>query len=177
MKLESIEGIGPAFAAKLTRAGIKTTSALLKRGTSRLGRKELASVTGISETLLLKWVNRADLMRIKGVGPEYSELLEDAGVDTVTELGRRHVDHLYEKLREINGNKNLVRLMPSRTQVASWVGQARTLPRAVSMDGGSFLRAPESSGGGSIGAPQSRLPGSSTTDAPPPDKKKKPKGK
>ena len=91
MKIEEIEGIGPAYGAKLTAAGVTTTEQLLERGASRKGRTELAGTTGITDTLILEWVNHADLMRIKGVGSEYSDLLEAAGVDSPAEIGRAHV--------------------------------------------------------------------------------------
>ena len=94
-------------------------------------RKELEEKTGISGTLILEWVNRADLYRIKGVGEEYSDLLEAAGVDTVPELAQRNPDNLYEALVALNAEKKLVRHMPGRAQVASWIAQAKELPRVM----------------------------------------------
>ncbi|MBO3840291.1 MAG: DUF4332 domain-containing protein [Thermoproteota archaeon] len=130
-KIEKIEGIGPAYAKKLAEAGIKTTDDLLKAGATREGRKQLAEKTGISETLILEWVNLADLFRIKGIGEEYSDLLEEAGVDTVAELAKRDPVNLHAKILEINKEKKLVRRPPTLTQVKNWVTQAKKLPRKV----------------------------------------------
>ncbi|MEM3080051.1 MAG: DUF4332 domain-containing protein [Thermoproteota archaeon] len=130
-KVEEIEGIGPEYAKKLLEAGIKTTDDLLKAGGSKDGRKMLAEKTGISEKLILEWVNLADLFRIKGIGEEYSDLLEEAGVDTVAELARRDPANLHAKILEINKEKKLVRRPPTLKQVTDWVKQAKKLPRKV----------------------------------------------
>ncbi len=130
-KIVDIEGIGEVYAKKLVAAGIKTVAGLLKAGATPKGRKALAEETGISDTLILEWVNLADLFRIKGVGEEYSDLLEEAGVDTVKELAQRNAANLYEKIVETNKEKKLVRQVPSSKQVAAWVEQAKALPRAV----------------------------------------------
>ncbi|MCX5512192.1 DUF4332 domain-containing protein [Kaistia algarum] len=123
-----IEGIGPAHAEKLKAAGLATTGALLEAAKDPKGRKALAEKTGIDESRVLKWANMADLMRIKGVAEEYSELLEAAGVDTVKELKTRRADNLTAKMVEVNGAKKLVRQLPSEKQVAEWIEQAKTLP-------------------------------------------------
>ncbi|HEY57698.1 MAG TPA: DUF4332 domain-containing protein [Anaerolineae bacterium] len=130
-RLEIIEGIGPVYAAKLREAGIATTEALWKKGASRQGRKELAARTGLSEGQILEWVNHADLFRIKGIGPEYADLLEAAGVDTVPELAQRNPDNLYQKLIEVNATKKLVRRLPTLDMVKDWVAQAKALPRVI----------------------------------------------
>ena len=127
-----IEGIGPVYKKKLKAAGIATTEKLLEVGGTPKGRKELAEKAGIDETLILEWVNLADLFRIKGVGSEYSDLLEEAGVDTVVELAKRVPKNLIKKMVEINTTKKLVRKMPVEKQVADWVEQAKKLPRLVS---------------------------------------------
>ena len=127
-----IEGIGTAYQKKLVAYGIKTVEALLKQGATSGGREKIAEGTGISKTLILEWVNHADLWRIKGVSEEYSDLLEEAGVDTVVELAQRKPENLYEKMTEVNMAKKLVRRLPSSKQVADWVAQAKKLPRAVS---------------------------------------------
>ena len=132
MKLSEIEGIGNQYAAKLAKAGVRSTEALLKKGATPDGRKELAANSGISPTLILEWVNLADLFRIKGVGSEYSDLLEEAGVDTVVELAKRVSDSLYAKMLEVNTAKNLVNKMPSSSQVKGWIEQAKKLPRVIS---------------------------------------------
>jgi len=131
-KLETIEGIGPVYAEKLRAAGIRSIAALVSAGATPQGRKELAEKTGIGDEYILDWVNRADLMRIRGVGEEYSDLLERAGVDTVVELAQRNPDNLYEKLVEVNEKEKLVRRLPTPAQVADWIEQAKTLPRIVS---------------------------------------------
>ena len=131
MKIIDIEGIGPAYAAKLSSAGIRSLESLLKMGATPDGRKEIAKMTGIGDALILEWVNLADLYRIKGVGSEYSDLLEEAGVDTVVELAKRVPANLYEKMGDVNKAKNLVNKMPSRNQVENWVAQAKKLPRVI----------------------------------------------
>ncbi|MEL7592008.1 MAG: DUF4332 domain-containing protein [Anaerolineaceae bacterium] len=127
-----IEGIGPVYKKKLKAVGIATTEKLLEVGGTPKGRKDLAEKAGIDETLILEWVNLSDLFRIKGVGSEYSDLLEEAGVDTVVELSKRVPANLFAKMAEINAAKKLVRKMPVETQVADWVDQAKKLPRLVS---------------------------------------------
>jgi predicted flap endonuclease-1-like 5' DNA nuclease len=131
-KLTTIEGIGEVYSRKLQDVGIVTVEALLDAGANPKGRQELEEKTGIGHALILEWVNLADLMRIKGVGEEYSDLLEEAGVDTVKELRNRNPDNLYDALASINAEKKLVRQLPSRRQVADWVSQAKTLPPKVS---------------------------------------------
>jgi predicted flap endonuclease-1-like 5' DNA nuclease len=132
MKIIDIEGIGPAYAAKLTKAGIRSTDALLKRGATERGRQEVARTAGVTHNQVLEWVNRADLYRIKGVGSQYSDLLEKSGVDTVVELGNRVAENLYKKMLEVNKAKNLVNQMPGVKQVKKWIAQAKKLPRVVS---------------------------------------------
>ncbi|MFW6117813.1 MAG: DUF4332 domain-containing protein [Thermoproteota archaeon] len=130
-KIEDIEGIGPVYTKKLISADITTTEALLEAGSTPEKREDLAENTGISEKLILEWVNLADLMRIKGVGEEYSDLLEEAGVDTVVELARRNADNLHAKMLEINEEEELVRRPPPLAEVKKWVEQAKQLPRKV----------------------------------------------
>jgi len=132
MKIIDIEGIGPAYAAKMAKVGVLTVEALLKGGATEKGRKELAAAAGVTHSQILEWVNRADLYRIKGVGSEYSDLLEKAGVDTVVELSNRVPENLYKKMEEINKAKNLVNKLPGLKQVKKWIAQARKMPRVVS---------------------------------------------
>jgi len=126
-----IEGIGDVYRQKLQSAGVKTVEKLLKRGATPAGRDQLAGETGISGSLILEWVNHADLWRIKGVGEEYSDLLEEAGVDTVVELAQRRADNLFAKMNEVNMAKKLVRRLPTEVQVAEWISQAKKLPRVI----------------------------------------------
>ncbi|MCA9903301.1 MAG: DUF4332 domain-containing protein [Anaerolineae bacterium] len=130
-KITDIEGIGPAKAEKLVGVGVRSVEALLERGKTKKGRKELATTTGLSEKEILSWVNMADLFRIRGIGEEYSELLEAAGVDTVVELSKRVSANLHKKMAEVNEAKKLVRQLPTEKQVASWVEQAKALERVV----------------------------------------------
>ena len=131
MKIEEIEGIGPAYGAKLTAAGVTTTEQLLERGASRKGRTELAGTTGITDTLILECVNHADLMRIKGVGSEYSDLLEAAGVDSPAELAQRNAANLALAIADVNEKKKLVRQAPSDSVVAGWIAEAKTMKKIV----------------------------------------------
>ncbi|WP_106751909.1 DUF4332 domain-containing protein [Pannonibacter carbonis] len=123
-----IEGIGKVYAEKLNGIGIKTTDDLLDRAKDPKGRKALAEETGIDGSRILKWANMADLMRIKGVAEEYSELLEAAGVDTVKELKHRVPANLAAKMAEVNETKKLVRQVPSEKMVEKWVEEAKGLP-------------------------------------------------
>ena len=129
--LVDIEGIGKIYADKMKAAGVTTTDGLLKIGATTKGRKELAMKSGISDAKILEWVNHADLYRIKGVGSEYSDLLEAAGVDTVPELAQRKAENLYQKMMEFNAKKKLVRRLPDVSQVADWIEQAKHLPRVI----------------------------------------------
>jgi predicted flap endonuclease-1-like 5' DNA nuclease len=126
-KIEEVEGIGPVFAEKLSGAGIATTDDLLEKCAAPKGRDTVSSSTGLSAGQLLKWSNLADLMRIKGVGPQYSELLEAAGVDTVKELRMRKAESLAQKMEEINDAKHLAKAAPALASVRDWIAQAQRI--------------------------------------------------
>jgi predicted flap endonuclease-1-like 5' DNA nuclease len=130
-EIEYVEGIGPAYGAKLKAVGINTPLDLLQKGATRKGRELIAEAAGITITLILKWVNHADLFRLKGVGSEYADLLEAAGVDTVVELAQRNPVNLHNKMVATNEEKNLVRQLPSAAQVEGWVSEAKSLDRVV----------------------------------------------
>jgi predicted flap endonuclease-1-like 5' DNA nuclease len=130
-KLNYVEGIGEVYAQKLKDAGIGSVEHFLKQGSTPSGRKDIAEKSGISEKLILEWINHCDLFRIKGVGEEYADLLEAAGVDTVPELAQRNPTNLFDKLVETQNQKKLVRKMPVESQVADWVKQAKQLPRVI----------------------------------------------
>lgn len=129
--IDAIEGIGHKYATKLRKARVRTTEALLKLGATKRGRRQLAEKTGLVERQILDWVNRADLMRIKGVGEEYSDLLEASGVDTIKELRRRNAANLLTAMIEINRKKDLVRRLPTEAMVQRWVDHAKGLDPIV----------------------------------------------
>ncbi|SNR78258.1 DUF4332 domain-containing protein [Desulfurobacterium atlanticum] len=129
--IRQIEGIGKSYAEKLKSIGISTVEELLEKGATSKGREEIAEKIGISSKVVLKWVNKADLMRVRGIGEEYADLLEAAGVDTVPELSRRNPENLYEKIVEVNKEKKLVRQLPGVNKVAKWVEEAKKLPKKV----------------------------------------------
>lgn len=129
--IDSIEGIGHKQATSLRKARIRTVEALLKKGSTRKGRRDVGAATGISTKLILEWVNRADLMRVRGVGEEYSDLLEAAGVDTVKELRRRNPENLLTSMMEVNTNRLRVRRLPTEAMVQRWVEHAGALDTIV----------------------------------------------
>lgn len=129
--LKTIEGIGPEYEKKLKEAGISSLEKLLAACATKNGRDKLSKTSGVSEKLILKWTNHADLARIKGIGGEYAELLEASGVDTIVELASRKPENLVAKITEINNEKKLVRKLPIKKQVETWVNQAKTLPRII----------------------------------------------
>ena len=131
-KIDEIEGIGPAYREKLGEAKISTTEDLLEYCADPKGRKSVADSTGVSEKLLLNWANKADLMRISGVGPQFSELLEASGVDTVKELRNRNAENLAAKMEEVNAEKNLANASPAVSKVADWVEAAKGLDPKIS---------------------------------------------
>ena len=132
MKIEDVEGIGPIFAQKLQAAGVNTTDDLLDRGGTKAGRASLASASGLTETQLLEWVNHADLMRINGVGSEYADLLEAAGVDSCAELAQRNAANLAQTFQELDAARpNWIRQIPSEATVAAWIAEAKTMEAVV----------------------------------------------
>ncbi len=131
-KLEDIEGVGRVYARKLKKAGVGSTDSLLKMGATPKGRTAIVQKSGLSHAKILQWVNHVDLFRVKGVGGEYADLLEAAGVDTIPELAQRTAAHLYQKLVEVNRTEKLVRKLPGKRQAAGWIKQAKKLPRRVS---------------------------------------------
>ena len=130
-RLSDIEGIGETYATKLQECGIPTQENLLEKGSTVKGRAAIAKDTGLSPKLVSKWVNRADLARVKGIGAEYADLLQRSGVDTVPELAQRNPANLHEKLTAVNTEKKLVRSLPTLSRVEAWVAQATNLPRSI----------------------------------------------
>ncbi len=132
MNINEVEGIGAAYAAKLAEAGVTTTDGLLERGAKASGRQGLEAATGISGSLILEWVNHVDLMRLKGVGSEYSDLLEAAGVDSPAELANRNAANLATTFAEVVAARpGIVRRTPTEGEVAGWIAEAKTLPKIV----------------------------------------------
>ena len=130
-KLSTIEGIGPVLQEKLKQAGVKSCESLLAKGATSQGRDAIIRESGIDGKRILRFVNHADLCRIKGIGGEYSELLEAAGVDSVPELAQRNAENLAKTMAEVNAQKKLVRAIPTAKRVSTWVAQAATLPKIV----------------------------------------------
>ncbi len=130
-KIIDIQGIGPAYAEKLIAAGVETVDQLLEIGKTAKGRKELEEKTGIAGKFILTWVNHADLFRIKGVGPQFAELLEASGVDTVKEFAHRVAANLVAKMQEVNEQKHLTKVVPTEAQVQAMIDQAKELPGVV----------------------------------------------
>lgn len=131
-KLVDIEGVGRVNAAKLQKAGVRSTGSLLKKAGTRKGREEIVKLSRIDKDLILQWVNHVDLYRIKGVGSEFADLLEAAGVDTVVELSKRDAKKLVETLAKVSAKGNLTNRVPTVKMVKGWIAQAKKLPRAVS---------------------------------------------
>ena len=133
MNISEVEGIGPEYASKLAEAGITNTDQLLERGATSSGRTSIEAATGISGKLILEWVNHADLMRIDGVGSEYADLLEAAGVDSPAELAHRNPANLAATFEEIDAARpDWIRRLPSEATVTGWIEQAKAMDRAVS---------------------------------------------
>jgi len=130
--IDAIAGLDPKSATRFRKSRVRTTEALLKRAATRRGRKELAASTGLDEKQILVWVNRADLMRVKGIGSEYSDLLEAAGVDTIKELRRRNHVSLAKKMIQLNESQRLVQRLPTEGMVERWVAHAGQLDPIIS---------------------------------------------
>ena len=134
MDILEVEGIGPEYKEKLSAAGIHTTEELLKRGATPKARKEIEKVTGIGQKLIFMWVKLADLSRVNGVGEEYSELLEEAGINSVSELALQNTDKLFDKIINIHNSKKIVRRPPKLSEVKDWIKQAKILPKLIEAD-------------------------------------------
>lgn len=130
-KLSTIEGIGPSVAQRLKKSGIGSVEALLTAGATPAGRREISERSGLNRGRILKFVNHADLMRVRGIGGEYAELLEASGVDTVPELSMRNAVNLAAKMSAENDTKHLVRAVPSPRMVTKWVSQAKLMDKVV----------------------------------------------
>jgi predicted flap endonuclease-1-like 5' DNA nuclease len=133
MRIDEVEGIGMAYAAKLGEVGIATTDDLIMAASSSTGREKVSTATGITTHQLLKWVNHVDLMRIEGVGSEYADLLEAAGVDSPAELIQRNAANLAQTFQEIDAARpNWIRRVPSQATVEAWIASAGAMEKVVS---------------------------------------------
>ena len=130
-KIIDIQGIGPVYAEKLIAAGIETVAQLLEKGKTAKGRKEIETTTGIRHDLILTWVNHADLFRVKGIGPQFSELLEAAGVDTVKELAHRNAANLEKAMIEVNEKQHRTKRVPTVKEIQKMIDLAKELPGVV----------------------------------------------
>ena len=131
MNIQEIEGIGKTYAEKFNNRGVKTLEDLLAKGRTPKEREELAAATGLTENQILEWVNRADLRRVKGIDSEYADLLEAAGVETVSDLAQRNAELLADRLRTINAVKRKVGSMPGTEYIGEWILEAKCMPKAV----------------------------------------------
>jgi predicted flap endonuclease-1-like 5' DNA nuclease len=131
MDIRDIEGIGETTAKKFNNLGVYTIDDMLAKGGTPDKREELAVATGFTENQILEWVNRADLHRVKGIGSEYADLLETAGVDNVAELAQRNPEFLTERLRAVNQEKQIIPNVPGTQLIEEWILKAKSLPKAV----------------------------------------------
>ena len=131
MDIQDIEGIGETYAKKLNNVGVKTMDDLMAKGGTPMERVKLAAAVGLTENQILEWVNRADLQRVKGIGSEYADLLETAGVDTVAELAQRNAEFLADRLRAVNQVKQITPNVPGTQLIEEWILKAKSLPKTV----------------------------------------------
>lgn len=131
LKIIEIKGVGPSYGEKLESLNIKTTYDLLKKCTTPQDRRKISKKSKISETIILKWVNMIDLLRIKGIGAEISEFMEYLGTDTINKLANSDPEILFQKMKDLNNNKNIIKRTPTLRKVENWISQAKEIPRIV----------------------------------------------
>jgi len=131
--IEVIEDIGSRHRARLKAADLRSCRALLEAGATKRGRRILAETVGVSESRVLEWVHKADLMRINGISTRYAQLLEATGVDSIRKLRKRRPAQLHQSLvaEDAKRRKRLVSRLPSKKEVGAWVRQAKKLPQVV----------------------------------------------
>lgn len=129
--IKKMDGSDALFLGRLRQAGVRNGTLLLNRAKDRPGRRALSAETGIQEAVILRLANRADLQRIRGIGQDYSELLEAAGVCTVKDLRNRNARNLAAALTQVNAERRLVREAPGEKRVANWIDQAKRLPAVI----------------------------------------------
>ncbi|MDX1469263.1 MAG: DUF4332 domain-containing protein [Acidimicrobiia bacterium] len=130
-RVDQVAGIDHRQATKLRKLGIRTGKGLIEKAATRRGRTELSKATGISPKDLQLWVHHADLLRVKGVGPEYAELLVSAGVDTLRDLRRRNPTALVAKIIGMNGAERVVNRLPTESMVETWIDSAGNLTPSI----------------------------------------------
>ncbi len=130
-RIDEIEGIGQSYSEKLLLVGIETVDDLLQHCGKKKGRDELAGKTGINTDLLLKWTNMADLFRIRGIGKQYSELLEASGIDNIKDLSAQKSTTLAHKIHEVNARRKYSKITPSPHVVNRWIEQAKGLETKI----------------------------------------------
>ena len=126
--LGELRGVTDSVLNSLKAQGLGDSDSLLEATKTPQNRKSLASASGVDPKTILELANRADLARIKGIGRVYSDLMEEAGVDTVKELANRLPVNLHAKLIEINTTRQFTQRPPSVEQVSDFVEQAKSLP-------------------------------------------------
>jgi nucleotidyltransferase/DNA polymerase involved in DNA repair len=131
-RIDEVAGVGQKDATKLRKAGVKTSGGLIDLAATRRGRTELSSKTGIPPRELQAWVHHADLLRVKGVGGEYAELLVAAGVETVRDLRRRNPTALVAKILSMNGSDKVVKRLPTESMVTGWIDSAKSVEPSLS---------------------------------------------
>lgn len=119
-----IVGVDARSAAKLRRAGVGTVGDMWTRAGDRTGRTDLSGTTGIEADRLDDWAKKADLMRVKSIGPKYAALLDAAGVTSLKQLRRRSAESLHEKLLETNRSSKIVEHVPGVDELAQWIEKA-----------------------------------------------------
>ena len=129
--ISAIRAIGHRDATKLRKARVRTTDALLNQAATRKGRADVSERTGIPTADLLRWAQQADLMRIKGVGSEYADLLAGAGVDTIKALRRRNAANLMAAMSQVNAKRRIVQRLPTVEMVQGWIDEANEIEPIV----------------------------------------------
>lgn len=130
-RVDQVAGVDHKQATKLRKAGVRTSNGLIDKASTRRGRSELSKATGLNPRDLQAWVQHADLLRVRGVGAEYAELLVAAGVDTVRDLRRRNPTALLAKMIGLNGSRKIVSRLPTESMVESWIESAGELEPSI----------------------------------------------
>jgi predicted flap endonuclease-1-like 5' DNA nuclease len=125
--IESIEGIGAGFGKRLRADGIDTTEKLLALCATDDGVAQVCKCVDLDEGTVRNWGTMADLMRIKGLGGQWAELMWRAGVKNVQDLAAQEVEPLRARFREVNEAENRVAELPGESRVTKFIEQAKIL--------------------------------------------------